>query len=281
MRRLPPGGSSTLSVETAPPRMPVCLFSTARPGSSPFRIGTSGRTGRCPLSCPAPPCAAACAPAAVPSVVDSAPPGAPRLSCGSLPAASGRAARRVLCSPAAHETEVGTFSAMQAPAIVPAGVSERRSLAFRQASVQRCGRRFRMARAIAGSASPFAQGPVAVRPAHPPSVEGARNPGATPSELLALLLFAAPDVFTLQKLLLLLAFGERSQALTASRPQHDRALIQRHTHTLMTSFSFPAPNTGACRCRPQPPASYAAPRSRRLHPFPSGAAFSAPPRRSA
>ena len=33
--------------------------------------------------------------------------------------------------------------------------------------------------------------------------------------MLALLLFAAPDVFTLQKLLLLLAFGERSQALTA------------------------------------------------------------------
>lgn len=37
-----------------------------------------------------------------------------------------------------------------------------------------------------------------------------RNPKQTPLELLALLLFAAPEVVTLQKLLLLFVLGERS-----------------------------------------------------------------------
>ncbi len=57
--------------------------------------------------------------------------------------------------------------------------------------------------------------------------------------MLALLLFAAPDVFTLQKLLLLLAFGERSQALAATLPQHRRAFIQRHTHTKYVKTTKP------------------------------------------
>lgn len=41
------------------------------------------------------------------------------------------------------------------------------------------------------------------------------NQGSTPLELLALLLFGAPEVLTLQKLLLLLTFGEASQTFTA------------------------------------------------------------------
>lgn len=41
------------------------------------------------------------------------------------------------------------------------------------------------------------------------------NQGSTPLELLALLLFGAPDVLTLQKLLLLLTFGEANHTFTA------------------------------------------------------------------
>ena len=39
--------------------------------------------------------------------------------------------------------------------------------------------------------------------------------GASPRELLALLLLAVPSVFTMQKLLLLLLFGDRSHTSTA------------------------------------------------------------------
>ncbi len=43
-----------------------------------------------------------------------------------------------------------------------------------------------------------------------------RNPKATPFELLALLLLALPLLLTLQKLVLLLPFGERSHQFEAA-----------------------------------------------------------------
>jgi hypothetical protein len=44
-----------------------------------------------------------------------------------------------------------------------------------------------------------------------------RNPGATPRELLALLLLTLPLVFTFAKLLELLRFAERSHQLAVMR----------------------------------------------------------------
>lgn len=41
------------------------------------------------------------------------------------------------------------------------------------------------------------------------------NQGSTPLELLALLLFVAPEVLTLQKFVELLIFGEANQTFTA------------------------------------------------------------------
>lgn len=40
-----------------------------------------------------------------------------------------------------------------------------------------------------------------------------RNQGATPLELVALLLLAAPEVFTLQKFVVLLTFGDDNHQL--------------------------------------------------------------------
>ena len=58
-----------------------------------------------------------------------------------------------------------------------------------------------------------------------------RNPKATPFELLALLLLALPLLLTLQKLVVLLALGERSHQLFA-----DRATMQDLTQLFRKIF---------------------------------------------
>ena len=54
-------------------------------------------------------------------------------------------------------------------------------------------------------------------PTQTTNVTHARDQGATPFELLALLLLALPLLLTLQKLVVLLALGERSHQLLADR----------------------------------------------------------------
>ena len=58
--------------------------------------------------------------------------------------------------------------------------------------------------------------------------------GATPLELFALLLFAFPLLFTLQKLLELLALGERSHQFAAE----PGSTLQQYTHTTYFTLSF-------------------------------------------
>lgn len=66
-------------------------------------------------------------------------------------------------------------------------------------------------------------------------VQRRSNPGASPLELLALLLFAEPSVLTLQKLLVFDALGERSHQLTARQKLPYAFFIAIH-HTLYKFF---------------------------------------------
>ena len=59
--------------------------------------------------------------------------------------------------------------------------------------------------------------------------------GATPLELFALLLFAFPLLFTLQKLVELLALGERSHQFIVEPREHFTAI---HPHNLLYSVIF-------------------------------------------